>query len=98
MLNIFLFQSLDGQNIYNSCCTLRIDFSKMQSLNVKYNNDKSRDYTNPTLPTGDPNLDAASLALGGELLPQLLLGAASSQPRARLPGKKSIQNNKKFPD
>ncbi|XP_015117071.1 polypyrimidine tract-binding protein 1 isoform X4 [Diachasma alloeum] len=78
--------SLDGQNIYNSCCTLRIDFSKMQSLNVKYNNDKSRDYTNPTLPTGDPNLDAASLALGGELLPQLLLGAAAgSQPRARLP-------------
>ncbi|XP_034951632.1 polypyrimidine tract-binding protein 1 isoform X4 [Chelonus insularis] len=77
--------TLDGQNIYNSCCTLRIDFSKMQSLNVKYNNDKSRDYTNPTLPTGDPNLDAASLALGGELLPQLLLGAAGTQPRARLP-------------
>ncbi|XP_063978957.1 polypyrimidine tract-binding protein 2 isoform X2 [Diachasmimorpha longicaudata] len=82
--------SLDGQNIYNSCCTLRIDFSKMQSLNVKYNNDKSRDYTNPTLPTGDPNLDAASLALGGELLPQLLLGAAGSQPRARLPGGPSV--------
>ncbi|KAK0176186.1 hypothetical protein PV328_000345 [Microctonus aethiopoides] len=82
--------SLDGQNIYNSCCTLRIDFSKMQSLNVKYNNDKSRDYTNPTLPTGDPNLDAASLALGGELLPQLLLGAAGTQPRARLPGAPSV--------
>ncbi|XP_043481721.1 polypyrimidine tract-binding protein 1 isoform X1 [Leptopilina heterotoma] len=77
--------SLDGQNIYNSCCTLRIDYSKMQNLNVKYNNDKSRDYTNPTLPTGDANLDAASLALGGELLPQLLLGAAGTQPRARLP-------------
>ncbi|XP_078043639.1 polypyrimidine tract-binding protein 1 heph isoform X5 [Augochlora pura] len=57
--------SLEGQNIYNSCCTLRIDYSKMQNLNVKYNNDKSRDYTNPTLPTGDANLDAASLALGG---------------------------------
>ncbi|XP_034951624.1 polypyrimidine tract-binding protein 1 isoform X3 [Chelonus insularis] len=82
--------TLDGQNIYNSCCTLRIDFSKMQSLNVKYNNDKSRDYTNPTLPTGDPNLDAASLALGGELLPQLLLGAAGTQPRARLPGAPSV--------
>ncbi|XP_051161802.1 polypyrimidine tract-binding protein 2 isoform X2 [Leptopilina boulardi] len=77
--------SLDGQNIYNSCCTLRIDYSKMQNLNVKYNNDKSRDYTNPTLPTGDANLDVASLGLGGELLPQLLLGAAGTQPRARLP-------------
>ncbi|XP_012288445.1 polypyrimidine tract-binding protein 1 isoform X3 [Orussus abietinus] len=82
--------SLDGQNIYNSCCTLRIDYSKMQSLNVKYNNDKSRDYTNPTLPTGDANLDAASLALGGELLPQLLLGAAGTQPRARIPGASSV--------
>ncbi|XP_032451630.1 polypyrimidine tract-binding protein 1 isoform X11 [Nasonia vitripennis] len=82
--------NLDGQNIYNSCCTLRIDYSKMQNLNVKYNNDKSRDYTNPTLPTGDANLDAASLALGGELLPQLLLGAAGSQPRARLPGAPSV--------
>ncbi|XP_036148340.1 polypyrimidine tract-binding protein 1 isoform X5 [Monomorium pharaonis] len=73
--------SLDGQNVYNSCCTLRIDYSKMQNLNVKYNNDKSRDYTNPNLPTGDTNLDAASLALGGELL---LMGAGS-QPRARIP-------------
>uniref|UniRef100_A0A7N6F7T5 RRM domain-containing protein n=1 Tax=Anabas testudineus TaxID=64144 RepID=A0A7N6F7T5_ANATE len=45
--------SLDGQNIYNSCCTLRIDFSKLVNLNVKYNNDKSRDYTRPDLPTGD---------------------------------------------
>merc|ERR1719289_541312 len=45
--------SLDGQNIYNACCTLRINFSKLTSLNVKYNNDKSRDYTRPDLPTGD---------------------------------------------
>ncbi|KAG7321521.1 hypothetical protein KOW79_014379 [Hemibagrus wyckioides] len=45
--------SLDGQNIYNACCTLRISFSKLSSLNVKYNNDKSRDYTRPDLPTGD---------------------------------------------
>ncbi|KTF78132.1 hypothetical protein cypCar_00033887 [Cyprinus carpio] len=40
-------------NIYNSCCTLRIDFSKLVNLNVKYNNDKSRDYTRPELPSGD---------------------------------------------
>ncbi|XP_041976640.1 polypyrimidine tract-binding protein 2 isoform X3 [Aricia agestis] len=45
--------ALDGQNIYNGCCTLRIDYSKMTCLNVKYNNDKSRDYTNPSLPSGD---------------------------------------------
>nr|XP_029498265.1 polypyrimidine tract-binding protein 2-like [Oncorhynchus nerka] len=56
--------SLDGQNIYNSCCTLRIDFSKLVNLNVKYNNDKSRDYTRPELPAGDgqPSLDPAMAA------------------------------------
>jgi len=58
--------TLDGQNIYNSCCTLRIEYSKLSSLNVRYNNDKSRDYTNPKLPTGD-NLLNGPLALPGEL-------------------------------
>lgn len=57
-------QALDGQNIYNSCCTLRIDYSKMSSLNVKYNNDKSRDYTNPNLPNGDTNDQLATLGGG----------------------------------
>ncbi|XP_075681469.1 polypyrimidine tract-binding protein 1 isoform X1 [Rhinoderma darwinii] len=58
--------SLDGQNIYNACCTLRIDFSKLTSLNVKYNNDKSRDYTRPDLPSGDgqPSLDQTIAAFG----------------------------------
>jgi len=51
---LLLTQSLNGQNIYNGCCTLRIDFSKLQELNVKFNNEKTWDYTNPNLPTGDP--------------------------------------------
>ncbi|XP_078264403.1 polypyrimidine tract-binding protein 2b isoform X1 [Rhinoraja longicauda] len=56
--------ALDGQNIYNACCTLRIDFSKLINLNVKYNNDKSRDYTRPDLPSGDgqPAMDPAIAA------------------------------------
>ncbi|XP_013778741.1 polypyrimidine tract-binding protein 3-like isoform X1 [Limulus polyphemus] len=53
--------SLNGQNIYNSCCTLRIEHSKLTNLNVKYNNDKSRDFTNPNLMTGDPTLDLLGL-------------------------------------
>ena len=61
---VIYFQSLDSQNIYNGCCTLRIDYSKLSSLNVKYNNDKSRDFTNPNLPSGDPSLDQA-MAFGG---------------------------------
>jgi len=68
--------TLDGQNIFNSCNTLRIEYSKLSNLNVKYNNDKSRDFTNPTLPPGttqpgalgaaqtqmDPLLDPLTLA------------------------------------
>jgi polypyrimidine tract-binding protein 2 len=64
--------SLDGQNIYNACCTLRIEYSKLSNLNVKYNNDKSRDYTNPSLPTGEPGLgdlhSQGALALQGGML------------------------------
>ncbi|XP_047736518.1 polypyrimidine tract-binding protein 2 isoform X3 [Hyalella azteca] len=56
--------TLDGKNIYTACCTLRIEYSKLTSLNVRYNNDKSRDYTNASLPTGDSMLDSA-LAIGG---------------------------------
>ena len=45
-------QLLNGQNIFNCACTLRIEFSKLQTLNVKFNNEKSRDFTNPALPSG----------------------------------------------
>lgn len=55
--------SLDNQNIYNGCCTLRIEYSKLSNLNVKYNNDKSRDYTNPGLPTGDHAMDTLQSGL-----------------------------------
>ncbi|XP_041475315.1 polypyrimidine tract-binding protein 1-like isoform X3 [Lytechinus variegatus] len=60
---------LDGKNIYNNCCQLRIDFSKLTNLSVKYNNEKSRDYT-CDLPQGDglTGVDpstAAMLGLGG---------------------------------
>uniref|UniRef100_A0A3B3T133 Polypyrimidine tract binding protein 2a n=1 Tax=Paramormyrops kingsleyae TaxID=1676925 RepID=A0A3B3T133_9TELE len=70
--------SLDGQNIYNACCTLRIDFSKLVNLNVKYNNDKSRDYTRPELPAGDgqPSVDPTAAA-GFSKDTSSLLGALS---------------------
>lgn len=45
--------SLYGQNIHNACFTLHINFSKLTNLNIKYNNDKSHDYTRPDLPSGD---------------------------------------------
>ncbi|XP_071511301.1 polypyrimidine tract-binding protein 1-like, partial [Diadema antillarum] len=57
---------LDGKNIYNNCCLLRIDFSKLTNLSVKYNNDKSRDYT-CDLPIGDglTGVDPSSAAMLG---------------------------------
>ncbi|CAF3881695.1 unnamed protein product [Rotaria sp. Silwood2] len=39
---------------------LQIEYSKLLSLTVKYNNDKSRDYTNPTLPSGEGNMGQQS--------------------------------------
>ncbi|KAI6228196.1 Protein CBR-PTB-1 [Aphelenchoides besseyi] len=59
---------LDGQNIYTGCCTLRIDYSKLTTLSVRYNNDKSRDYTNPLLPTGELSFEQQlSLATQNQL-------------------------------
>ncbi|XP_062480245.1 polypyrimidine tract-binding protein 3 isoform X1 [Pezoporus occidentalis] len=45
--------NLDGHSIYGMCCTLHIEFSKLGSLEVKYNNEKSRDFTRLDLPFGD---------------------------------------------
>ncbi|XP_009982489.1 PREDICTED: polypyrimidine tract-binding protein 3-like, partial [Tauraco erythrolophus] len=53
--------ALDSHSIYSGCCTLRIDFSRLTSLKVKYNNEKSRDFTRFDLPCGDgqPPLEPA---------------------------------------
>jgi len=51
--NCGMFQALNGQNVYNGCCALHIDFSKLKRLSVRYNNDKSRDFTNPQLGSDD---------------------------------------------
>ncbi|NXK53481.1 PTBP3 protein, partial [Chauna torquata] len=81
--------ALDGQNIYNACCTLRIDFSKLASLKVKYNNDKSRDFTRLDLPSGDgqPSMDptiAAAFGTQGIIFPSYA-GAAGFAPVVGFP-------------
>ncbi|NXM32214.1 PTBP3 protein, partial [Oxyruncus cristatus] len=77
--------SLDGQSIYTGCCTLRIDFSKLSSLKVKYNNDKSRDFTRVDLPFGDGqrSLDAslaAAFATQNMIFPSYTGAAGFVQP------------------
>lgn len=67
----------------------------MSSLNVKYNNDKSRDYTNPNLPTGDTNDQLATLGggLAGGLSADILLLATQPRlARERLAGEKKVDN------
>ncbi|XP_075254190.1 polypyrimidine tract-binding protein 1-like isoform X2 [Convolutriloba macropyga] len=83
-------ENYDGQNLYYGCCPLKVEYSKLTNLNVKYNNEKSRDFTRPDLPTGEPNtpsvlqpLDQTTLALAAQgLFPstaatQFGLGAAA---------------------
>eukprot|EP00268_Persea_americana_P007880 TRINITY_DN1300_c0_g1_i2.p1 TRINITY_DN1300_c0_g1~~TRINITY_DN1300_c0_g1_i2.p1 ORF type:complete len:449 (+),score=90.26 TRINITY_DN1300_c0_g1_i2:480-1826(+) len=43
--------ALQGRNIYDSCCQLDIQFSNLNELQVNYNNERSRDFTNPSLPS-----------------------------------------------
>ncbi|XP_020260067.1 polypyrimidine tract-binding protein homolog 3-like isoform X2 [Asparagus officinalis] len=43
--------SLQGRNIYDGCCQLDIQFSNLSELQVNYNNERSRDFTNSSLPT-----------------------------------------------
>ncbi|CAM6037604.1 unnamed protein product [Sphagnum compactum] len=76
--------TLQGRNIYDGCCTLDIQYSNLQELQVNYNNERTRDYTNVTLPSehtrvsnpGNNNIvvqmgsqSAAAAAFGGVLPP-----------------------------
>ncbi|KAF1878319.1 hypothetical protein Lal_00046986, partial [Lupinus albus] len=68
--------ALQGRNVYDGCCQLDIQFSNLDELQVNYNNDRSRDFTNPNLPTeqkGRPsqvaNADAIAAAFGGNFPP-----------------------------
>ncbi|KAJ8040946.1 Polypyrimidine tract-binding protein 2 [Holothuria leucospilota] len=81
--------ALDNQNIYTGCCTLRIVFSKLQALSIKYNNDKSRDFTRPDLPYGDrlnPLDPSGALALRSASRMPGAGGAVSMFPHIMHPG------------
>jgi len=59
-------QVLHGKNIYNGCCQLQIEYSKLTELNIKYNNERGWDFTNPTLPSGANNMMEASYTPPGQ--------------------------------
>ncbi|EPS74228.1 hypothetical protein M569_00523 [Genlisea aurea] len=43
--------ALHRRNIYDGCCQLDIQFSNLDELQVNCNNERSRDFTNPSLPS-----------------------------------------------
>jgi len=51
-----IVQGLNAKNMYSGCNLLRVDFSKLAELSVRFNNDKTRDFTNPLLPAGDSQI------------------------------------------
>ncbi|XP_009584557.1 PREDICTED: polypyrimidine tract-binding protein 3 isoform X3 [Fulmarus glacialis] len=94
--------ALDGQSIYTGCCTLRIDFSKLISLKVKYNNDKSRDFTRLDLPSGDgqPPLEPSIAAAFGLSIPaipgalgSLAVTTSAASGQMTIPGVTGVPGN-----
>ncbi|CAG5107393.1 Oidioi.mRNA.OKI2018_I69.chr1.g3298.t1.cds [Oikopleura dioica] len=80
--------SLDGKNVYTNCCTLRIDYSKLQQLNVKFNNDKSRDYTRPELPQSDDYNNSHSHSHShqhSQMIPTYQSGLMGQAPQMGIP-------------
>lgn len=43
--------TLDGKEIYDGCCQLKIIFSRNEKLNVSVNNERTFDFTNRGLPS-----------------------------------------------
>ncbi|XP_010533406.1 PREDICTED: polypyrimidine tract-binding protein homolog 3 isoform X5 [Tarenaya hassleriana] len=70
--------SLQARNIYDGCCQLDIQFSNLEELQVNYNNERSRDYTNPNLPNDQKGRSSHQPAYGdvGVAYPQMTNAAA----------------------
>lgn len=70
--------ALQGRNIYDGCCQLDIQFSNLDELQVNYNNDRSRDFTNPNLPSEQKGRSSHQSGYGdvGVAFPQMANSAA----------------------
>ena len=47
------FAKLDMENIYTGCNSLRIQYSTFSEVAVRFNNSRTRDFTNPDLPNNE---------------------------------------------
>ncbi|KAG6548753.1 hypothetical protein Mapa_009763 [Marchantia paleacea] len=61
--------ALEGHCIYDGgFCKLHLSYSRHTDLNVKVNNDRSRDYTNPGLPANQQAVLGQATVAGGSVL------------------------------
>lgn len=63
---------LQGREIYDKCCRLTIQYSKNESVTVRENSERQRDFTNPHL----PSRPAGAPAVGGGA-PASFMGGSS---------------------
>ncbi|EER20226.1 polypyrimidine tract binding protein, putative, partial [Perkinsus marinus ATCC 50983] len=74
-------EQLDGQNIYAGCNTIKVQYSSLPQLEVKHNNERSWDFTNPSLLPGGMDGGSGLTPLHQQ---QMLGGAAGGQSPANL--------------
>lgn len=67
-------RSLDGRDIYEGSCTLKIVHSHADTLNVRHNDEHQRDYTRPDLPGV---AGAQVVPFGVQMVRQAAAGAAA---------------------
>ncbi|GBG74588.1 hypothetical protein CBR_g18997 [Chara braunii] len=79
-------ESLEGHCIYDGgFCKLRLSFSRHTDLNVKVNNERSRDYTNPNLPStptgpGQRTMPTTPVSIDSPLIDSTPVYTPSYQP------------------
>ncbi|NXG50494.1 PTBP3 protein, partial [Psilopogon haemacephalus] len=90
--------TLDGQSICSTRCILHIEFSRLPTLKIKYNNDKSRDFTRFDLPPGDVHSYMDALPMAPAFVP-VVPGVVGSVPvtAAALPGLRAIPSDMGIP-
>lgn len=67
-------RALDGRDIYEGSCTLKIVFSHADTLNIKHNDERQRDYTRPDLPSV---AGAQLMPFGVQMVRQAAAGASA---------------------
>lgn len=72
--------NLQGRNIYDGCCQLDIQFSNLTELQVNYNNERSRDFTNSSLPSGSEQKGRSSQSGYGDAANMYLQPPGSRVP------------------